>query len=597
MERKSELASTNEQAVAENKARKADAKAEKRAAKLAAKSVLPPVVLFGDYTESFDKAAYDAEKQAIADAEAKAKADKEAAKLEKKAASEAKEEAKIVTAYDKATGEQLAKMEKKSEFAVFLKQADDDKKQVKAVARAKAEEAKANSKPAPAPVKNYIDPEEIPVDKDLEEVKNNEELKKAIVGVALNSDAKNASKIAAKNEKDLKATRMLETKLADREMLDFADEYKTSLKKNRLQLERTEKRGKFMLQYGSTYDPEWDGEFNNYGLPEVDPYTKGVKLSSSRRRSPKREKLSGFDKNKLSSLARMQCETDNKMIVARVQSECADLELEVAKTEQDFSGEFRSGKEKRWLRDSRKKLGNLRTRIALAEKYERLDNERYYSVVTTNFDKVELPSRADRDELIAMREELMRLLDVRDEINAQLIQLYTGTEKADGTNHIKRRNKVVLKARKRAHKKYTRHYNALNKYRVTRNEKMRVCDKLDEIVELSGELARIKYILRKESPIGKARREYVREKGNAKSNIRYAKRYADRFTAKAVKRAKRRRRRTRATVATFVVLGLLAVGAFTMYLVGPQILETLKPMIPANFHQYIDKILSVWPKR
>ena len=403
--------------------------------------------------------------------------------------------------------------------------------------------------------------------------------------------------MAAKNQKDIKATEMLETKLSDGEMLDFAKTYRSDVKRNKKQLERSEKYGKFMLEYGSTYDPEWDGEFNNYGLAENDPLTEGVKLSTSRRRSPKREKLSAFNVTKLTALARMQRDTDNQMVVARVQSEFADLELEVAKAQQDFAGDFRNSKEKRWLRNSRKKLGSLRSKIVLAEKYEKLDNDRYYSVVTTNFDTVALPSRADRDELIAMREELMRLLDIRDEINAELIQLYTGTAKNGGVNHIKRRNKVVLKARKRAHKKYRKHYNALNKYHVTRNEKMRVGDKLDEIVELSGELARIKYILKKENPTGKARREYIREKGNAKSNLRYAKRYAERFTVKAVRRAKIRKRRTRALVASLVLIGLLGAGALALYILGPHLLEMLKPMIPEQFHQYIDMILGAWPKK
>ena len=594
MERKSEMLSTNEQATAENKERKAEAKAEKKAAKIAAKSVLPPVVLFGDFTENFDKTAYDADKQAIADAEAKAKADKAALKLEKKAASEAKEEAKISTAYDKATGEQLAKMERKAEYAVFLKQADEDKKQVKAVARAKAEEAKVV--PVAIPETNYNDPELLPVDRDAEELEEATKLQRAIDN-AEKLEGKKEIKLASRNQKDLKATEKLESKYANAEMLEYASQYKSDLKKNKKQLAKAEERGKFMLEYGSTYDPEWDGEFNNYGLPKVDPYTAGIKLSTSRQRSQKREKLSNFDEKKLSTLSRMQCDTDNQMIAARVHSQFADLELEVAKAEQDFSGEFRNGKEKRWLRENKKKLKSLKARVAVAEKYERLDNERYYSVVATNFEKAELHARADRDDLIAMREELMRLLDVRDEINAQLIQLYTGAEKGDGVNHIRRRNRVVLKARKRAHAKYRKYYNALNKYRVTRNEKMRIFDKLDEIVERSGDLAKAKYILRKEKPIGKARREYVREKGNAKSNIRYAKRYVNRFTAKAVRRAKRRQRRTRALIATLVLLAILGVAAFTVYLIGPQLLEAVKPKIPANFHQYIDKILSMWPRR
>ena len=600
MERQAELVSANSQAAADKTARVA-AKAELTAPKLtAAESTIPAVAIFGDYTESFDKDAYEAEKQAALEAEAKAKADAKAeaasAKAERKHASEARAEAKIATAYDKATGEQIAKMERKSDLVSANKQALADRKTLKDNARNEKQSIRLAKQSEVAPVTFFDDFTEAfdKAEYDREKTASAESLAAKEKADAIN---KQLGRVAAKNQKDIKATEMLETKLADGEMLDFAKTYRSDIKKNKKQLERSEKYGKFMLEYGSTFDPEWDGEFNNYGLPENDPLTEGVKLSTSRRRTPKKEKLSAFDVTKLTSLARMQRDTDNQMVVARVQSEFADLELEVAKAQQDFAGDFRNRKEKRWLRNSKKKLGSLRAKIALAEKYEKLDNDRYYSVVTTNFDTVALPARADRDELIAMREELMRLLDIRDEINAELIQLYTGTAKNGGVNHIKRRNKVVLKARKRAHKKYRKHYNALNKYHVTRNEKMRVCDKLDEIVELSGELARIKYILKKENPIGKARREYIREKGNAKSNLRYAKRYAERFTVKAVRRAKIRKRRTRAFITSIVLLALLGAGALSLYILGPHLLEMAKPMIPEQFHQYIDMILGAWPKK
>ena len=600
MERQAELVSANSQAAADKTARAA-AKAELTAPKLtAAESTIPAVAIFGDYTESFDKDAYEAEKQAALEAEAKAKADAKAeaasAKAERKHASEARAEAKIATAYDKATGEQIAKMERKSDLVSANKQALADRKTLKDNARNEKQSIRLAKQSEVAPVAFFDDFTEAfdKAEYDREKTASAESLAAKEKADAIN---KQLGRVAAKNQKDIKATEMLETKLADGEMLDFAKTYRSDIKKNKKQLERSEKYGKFMLEYGSTFDPEWDGEFNNYGLPENDPLTEGVKLSTSRRRTPKKEKLSAFDVTKLTSLARMQRDTDNQMVVARVQSEFADLELEVAKAQQDFAGDFRNRKEKRWLRNSKKKLGSLRAKIALAEKYEKLDNDRYYSVVTTNFDTVALPARADRDELIAMREELMRLLDIRDEINADLIQLYTGTAKNNGVNHIKHRNKVVLKARKRAHKKYRKHYNALNKYHVTRNEKMRVCDKLDEIVELSGELARIKYILKKENPIGKARREYIREKGNAKSNLRYAKRYAERFTVKAVRRAKIRKRRTRAFITSIVLLALLGAGALSLYILGPHLLEMAKPMIPEQFHQYIDMILGAWPKK
>ena len=406
------------------------------------------------------------------------------------------------------------------------------------------------------------------------------------------------AKKAKKDEKDLAVIKDYNEQVArtleDKEKLYIAEDDKLTTARNKKRLKRAKKSGKFMLEYGSTYDPEWDGEFNNYGLPEVHPYTEGVKLSTSRRRSPKKERLSFFNKKRLGELSREQCATDLKMINARIEYDYTALELDVAKFEQDFSGEFRDKKEKRWFKESREKLRNLKLKLASATKFEKLDNDRYYSVVATDFDKVDLPVKADREELVAMREELMRLLDIRDEINGELIELYTGTENGM-KGSTKGRAKVTLKARKRAHAAYGRYFRVLNKRRVTRNEKMRIFDKMDEIVALKGDIARITYILRKEKPNGKLKREYVKELKGAKRDVRILKKSVERSTIKALKRAKKREVRMWTMIGAYSALILLSLFVLAMVTMGPEILNASKLLLPENLHQYIDLILSKWP--
>ena len=597
-DKKENMLAANKQRVSDNKVRKANVKEAKAQAKAEAKAVVAPVPVFADFTELFDQAAYDADKQATAQAVADAKAEAVAMRAEAKVTKAAQAEAKRADAYDKHTGKVTEKSDKKEEMLAANKQRVSDNKVRKAIVKEAKEAKKLETAAVVVTAPDFLDFtdsfDQAEYDSAKKAIADAEAKAKADAVIAAVETKR--QKVATKSNKDLKSTEKLESKLAKGEMITFAKGFKADLKRNKSQLARSEKLGKFMLEYGSTYDPEWDGEFNNYGLPETDPLTDGVKLAPSRVRTAKKEKLSGFNASKLNALSRSQRNLDNKMVAARVHSKFADLELEVAQAEQDFSGEFKTGKEKRWIRDSKKELKSLQAKVAMAEKYERLDNDRYYSVVGTNFDTVDLPRKADRDTLRAMREELMRLLDIRDELNSELIQLYTGTEKGDGINHIKRRNKVVLKARKRAYVKYSKYCNALNKHRATHNEKMRIFDKLDEIVELSGEIARIKYILRKEKPTGKGRREYVREKGNAKSNLRYAKRFVERASAKAIRKAKKRQHRQRVMIATFVILALIVGLVGVGYFMGPQILEAVKPMVPENFQQYIDNILGMWPR-
>ncbi|MBR2972055.1 MAG: hypothetical protein IKC61_03910, partial [Clostridia bacterium] len=600
MERKESLLSDAKADKKEQQARKDAAYQTQRATRIAAASAVVPVATYADFTETFDREAYEKDKKDIAEIEAKAKAEAKSAIITRKTASEAKEEARIVNFFDKTTGEQIAKMEQKADFTSFIDQANEDQKRLNAIARAKAEGARlAVSDDGKIQETVYADPEFIAAELDMHELyeESSAKLEDVIDGKTDSLFSAEDLRRSAQNRKDQEAIELLNENLSQDEMLQFADDYDKDLKRNKKLLEKAEKYGKFMLEYGATYDPEWDGEFNNYGLPEVHPFTEGVKLSESRRRAPRRERLSGFNKKDLSKLSRAQCDTDNKMINARLEAQYADLELEVVRVQQEFSGEYRNTKEKRWLRDNKRKLKGMKARIAAALKYEKLDNERYYSVVATDFDRVELPASADRTDLIAMRDEVMRLLDIRDDINVQLIELYTGSDegaKGDLEN-IKRRTKVVLKARKRAHAKYNKFYKMLSKHRVTRNEKMRIFDKMDEFVELKGEVAKIKYILRKEKPIGRAKRRYIRERKAAKRDIRTAKRWILRLTDKAIKRAKKRERRARAMFMAYTFLALIGVFAFVVILIGPQILETLKTVTPESLHKYIDSILTNWP--
>ena len=642
----------------EEKARAKEEKAAEKAEKLAAKNAPKPEVIYDDFTELFDKEAYDAEKAAEAAAVEAVKAEARALKEAKRDEKDAKREAKMSDKYDAATEKSIAKHEKKAELKVLGRDSIKENKDRKIAAR-EAEKAdrlaKAN---APKPMPLYPDPEllfnEVDVEtKTLIETAPGDVLEgyrpKMVAAADLIRASKEDKQLKLLIKKDKGTVKRVKRELATLELaekyvdngsldladtktvvkdakqfkkdefekrlikdydneiaLELADEEKIKLaaedKITRARVKKLEKRaktygknGKFMLEYGSTYDPEWDGEFNHYGLPEIHPYTEGVKLSTSRRRTDKKERFSYFNKNNLSELAKLQCKTDINMVEARVEYDYIALQLDVAKFEQDYSGEFRNKKEKRWYRESKEKLKNLKNKIASAKRFEELDNERYYSVVATNFDKVKLPDKADRDELIAMREELMRLLDIRDEINKDLYELYTGTE-SGMKGSIKGRAKVTLKARKRAHAGYSRFFRVINKRRVTRNEKMRIFDKMDEIVELKGEVAKIKYILRNEKPQGKVKRAYQKELKGAKRDIRILKKAVQSSTIKALRKAKKREVRTWTMILAYSVLILLSLFTLSMVWFGPEVLRASKEFIfPENMHQYIDFLIKNWP--
>ncbi len=388
------------------------------------------------------------------------------------------------------------------------------------------------------------------------------------------------AKLAKEEEKDKAAVKVYEESFKKDELLSFAQHYAIKDRTNKRRLKRAKKAGKFGVDFGSAFDPEFDGDFNNYGVPSFDPFTSDIKLTTARRKTTKREKLGHLDSKRLSSLSQSQRKLDRDMVEARIEYERMMLELELAKENRKFSGDYSTKKEKRQRKDWTKKLKRLKKQLKPALKYEEIDNERYYSVVATKFDSVQLPPKADRDELLAMRDELMRLLDVRDEINTKLLDLYTGSENGMRKGgSIKGRCKAELKAYKKAHRKYKKLYKHLTRRPVTRNEKMRIFDKMDEVVELSGNLAKVKFILKKERPQGRIARKYAKEKRANKREIKILKKVVERMSLKALKRAKKRAARWRAMAISYAILAILAVAAVVFIFEGQNIINALMPTL------------------
>ena len=623
-----EMLATDKQALKDEIALAKQRRANEQA-KIDAERALRPdhEYRYTDVTENFDQDLYNAIRQSEIDAVDAPQVARYEAQIEKDNARQTKQENKLSANYTANLDKRKDVKDRIEDMLAADKQYAQDEKRVKDKARAE-EKAQRDAEKALRPdfeyryqdvTENYNEAEyneirqgeidkkdakdvslyEADVQKDITNrtITDHKLLVKydKVIGESKHNDLLvKEGEIAERDDAYNAVVKELEQDLETKEMLYFKEDYDLRLKRNKRRLKKAKKYGKFMLEYGSTYDPEWDGEFNNYGLPEIHPFTEGVKLSESKRRTPKRERLSHFDKKKLSLIARDQSTLDTKMVEARVKAEYTALTLEVAKAEQVFGVEYRTREEKQWLRDSKEKLKDLKVQLHTAVKYEKLDNERYYSVVATDFDTVELPNKADREELVAMREELLRLLDIRDDINSQLYELYTGTENGM-SGSIEGRANVTLKARKKAHYKMSRYFKVLSKHRVTRNEKMRIFDKMDEFVELRGELAKIKYILNSERPAGKVRRDYIKDLKNAKHDSRVLQKIIERATIRALKKARKREMQERAIIMSYTVLIALLLIGLAMFAMGPQILEALKMFLPESIHGYLDTIINLWP--
>jgi hypothetical protein len=126
----------------------------------------------------------------------------------------------------------------------------------------------------------------------------------------------------------------------------------------------------------------------------------------------------------------------------------------------------------------------------LALKYEQKDNERYYAVITNDPVTMKAKKRADRVKIASIRNEMMTLLNKRDELNSKLLSIYNGSEvTADGVSI----NQKWRQTKSDAAEKFVNKNQALAKkiFRLPASsaEKQRLYGILNSSVEASSNLA------------------------------------------------------------------------------------------------------------
>ena len=149
-----------------------------------------------------------------------------------------------------------------------------------------------------------------------------------------------------------------------------------------------------------------------------------------------------------------------------------------------------------------KKAANQRIKDAqkahkLALKYEESDNARYYAVITNDPVTMKAKKRADRVKIASIRNEMMTLLNKRDELNSKLLSIYNGSEvTVDGVSINQKWRSVKSDAAEKYVNKNQKLAKKIFRLPASSGEKQRLYGILNSNVEASSTLALSKYRLK-----------------------------------------------------------------------------------------------------
>ena len=294
------------------------------------------------------------------------------------------------------------------------------------------------------------------------------------------------------------------------------------------------------------------------------PVMEKQKTADRERRQSEDEGARDYSLGQLKRLAKERMRTDVAYVSARYNDKLRALELEYSTASMRF-GKRNKQKGERSLRTIRSEMNRVDHAMRRELRRERADNRRYYRPLSTDFSSARLKEGADRAGLMELRDELFRKLARRDELNRQLITLYSGCEPGGDSVGLDALMNAELGGKRVAYKKQSHVDKMIYKYHVSVSDSNKLYSMMDQYVELSGRIARISFRLKNDGPSGRERRELVRERralsrkrsdidGDIKFNLK-----------RSVRAADARRKARFYTVVGFILFAVLAAGGLLLW--------------------------------
>ncbi len=260
-----------------------------------------------------------------------------------------------------------------------------------------------------------------------------------------------------------------------------------------------------------------------------------------------------------------------------------DFEISMLESARDIEN-FRYGKEDRVVGLSKKQIGKMIAKLKRTHRealeYEKSDNQRYYTVVMTDPDKLAPENkRLNRAKLDSIRTRLIVLLNKRDEINSKLSAIYTGTEKnLDGSSvnqkwrHIKN---SAAEAQMRKDKKLAK---KVARVSASKGEKLRMYTLLNKRLDAASTMALSKYRLKSEKNTSRVKQMLKRDIKDCNNQIRLC----SRDIKWMIKRFKHRKKESGGSGALGVIFGLLVIlgiAAAVIWFFFPDVVANIQGLL------------------
>lgn len=285
-----------------------------------------------------------------------------------------------------------------------------------------------------------------------------------------------------------------------------------------------------------------------------------------------------FDRKKIDALVKEQSKNDEKLVKLHFENRIRALKFESDSLDLRFSSAV--GKEKKNRAKMGYSINETKKNLKVAAKLERADNERYYTLVKCDLNKTKIPRRTNRAEIEKMREELIELLNRRDELNLALSELYTGKTGKKSRSHAHNAEAKEYAAKVKEFKRQRKLAKELDRMSVSSDNRRKIYQLMDECVELAGRRAELEYKLRKEKVKGRAKREAAKEIRTVKKDYKFASKDLERFSHRAfVKAAKRKKSHSSTALGIFLLLLLVGAGV-AVYMFRDTIWQFITSLIP-----------------
>ena len=167
------------------------------------------------------------------------------------------------------------------------------------------------------------------------------------------------------------------------------------------------------------------------------------------------------------------------------------------------------------------------------------DSRRYFAIIQPKRPK-KLKRGADRERMEELEARISSLILERDEVNQQLLALYTGRDVADRGSRSAAQSKIT-RARKRGAARGFREqkkiYKKVRKFRVPERQKERIYELINKKTELLAYLSECKYRMKFKGRQDSERRYYAKEIRRTRREIRYATRDINALTKRNERRS------------------------------------------------------------